>query len=472
MADWGMFFAGAPANEPSYKYANAQMNLMNEGLQYQQNSQRMQDDQALRKAMVVNPDGSVDRQATLRNLSGHANPMLAAQLQQQWSKSDLEQAQMKKNMAIADMQMTNEQRAKATQESQDIAKVAPIIRQHPNPPAAWDMSVTQMGYPDLKGKYTPDSLNMYEAQANNWIEMQKAREAQELEKIKAEKGAGIHPALGPDGKPGMFQITGTGEARQIPGLKPIPAASAIMMGANTTLTPEAKAMLVDKYRKTGVLDSDLSARMPGLRAEIINAAAAADKAEGKTTDLAGAKADYASNQSSLKDAQKRHDQLVTFEKTALANSDVFLEKAKNIIDSGSPALNAPLRKVASGAFGSEAQAAANTALQTIVPEFAKINSGSFSGVLSDHARQEASKLLPESATLGQYIAAINVLKQDAANRHHFMDQTISDIKGRISGKPNGSSPSMAIPVSDKASYDAVPSGSYYRAKDGSIGRKP
>ena len=106
------------------------------------------------------------------------------------------------------------------------------------------------------------------------------------------------------------------------------------------------------------------------------------------SNLADIKAGRKADQKSLGELQSMRDKLVTFERTALANADVFMATAQKIKDSGSPWMNKPIRELASGAFGSEAQAAANTALQTIVPEFAKINSGSLNGVLSDNARHE------------------------------------------------------------------------------------
>lgn len=214
-----------------------------------------------------------------------------------------------------------------------------------------------------------------------------------------------------------------------------PNMATIMMGGASSLTPETKDMLVDKYLKTGQLDADISARNPGLRNEILNAAAAKLKASGSTPDLAGAKASYKSDQSSLSNIQKQRDQVVAFESTALKNLGVFEGLAKDLVDTGSPLLNKPIRYLAAQAAGSPGQAAANAALQTVIPEFAKINSGQMGqGALSDSSRHEIANILPESATLGQILAIGKVLRQDASNRHQSLDQQLSEIKGRISGK--------------------------------------
>lgn len=243
-----------------------------------------------------------------------------------------------------------------------------------------------------------------------------------------------HAGIGPDGKPGFFQLDENG---RIPaGWKPTPSASATLMIGGGGLTPEAEAMLVDKYRKTGALDADLG-RNQVLRARIINAAAAADKAEGNTTDLAQNKQTYAADKESLKKIQANRDMLVSFESTALKNLGVFEAAAKKVIDSGSPLLNKPLRAFAGAAAGSPEQAVYTAARQIVIPEFAKINSGSLNGVLSDSARHEVAALIPENATLGQIMATANLLKTDAHNRRTSMDDMIKEIKGR--GKGGGES---------------------------------
>ena len=164
--------------------------------------------------------------------------------------------------------------------------------------------------------------------------------------------------------------------------------------------------------------------------------------------MAEGTAEYAANKNSLQGIQKQFDQVSAFENTAGKNLDVFLNQAKKVVDSGSPWINKPLRSVASGALGSEDQAAFNAARQTAVTEIAKVlsSANAGSGVLSDSARQEVEGLIGPNASLKQIVSAANVLKKDMANRHQSYQDQIADIQGRIGGKkaapPAGATPSQ------------------------------
>jgi hypothetical protein len=249
---------------------------------------------------------------------------------------------------------------------------------------------------------------------------------------------------------------------------------AMMMSGANGLSPQALDMLANLgVQKGEVPQMGMGAAGTAQRVKIANRMAQMGQ-DGVLPDLGVAGASYKADAGSLAQMQKNRDQIINFERTAGANLDQFLSLAKKMPDMGSQWANKPLRELASGAFGSEAQAAAKTALTVVRPEYAKINQGALNGVLSDSARKEVEATMPDDATYGQFLAAAKVLKQDVANRHQFFDQGINEIKSRIgtsTSKP-GMTSATAIPVTDEASYNAVPSGSFYKAKDGSIGRKP
>lgn len=152
--------------------------------------------------------------------------------------------------------------------------------------------------------------------------------------------------------------------------------------------------------------------------------------------MAEGTAEYAANKTSLQSIQKQFDQVSAFENTAGKNLDVFLKQAGKVVDSGSPWINKPLRSVASGALGSEDQAAFNAARQTALTEIAKVltSANAGSGVLSDSARHEVEGLIGPDASLKQIVSAANILKQDMANRHQSYRDQISDIHSRLGGK--------------------------------------
>lgn len=154
------------------------------------------------------------------------------------------------------------------------------------------------------------------------------------------------------------------------------------------------------------------------------------------TTIAANKADYGADVGSLKKLQAQRDAVGAFEQTATKNLDLFLSTAKNVMDTGSPLVNLPLRMAAGKLTGSPDQAAYNAARQVAINEVAKVTSNpNLSGTLSDAARKEVEAFNPDSATLAQTYRVAQVLKQDMANRRQELDRGITEIKGRISGKP-------------------------------------
>lgn len=244
-----------------------------------------------------------------------------------------------------------------------------------------------------------------------------------------------------------------------------------LAGGGLTLTPDALDMLAKQGLTKGeVPNMGMGTAGTAQRVKIANRMAQMGE-DGTLPDLGVKGATYKADAASLSQMQRNRDQIISFERTANANLDQFLSLAAKMPDSGSAWLNTPLRDMMHG-MGDVAQAAAQTGLTVLRPEYAKINQGSLNGVLSDSARKEVEKTMPDNATFGQYLAAAKVLKQDAANRHKFFDEAIEEIKGRIGvGKP-GSSKANPVAVADEAAYNALAPGSWYKAKDGSIGRKP
>lgn len=158
-------------------------------------------------------------------------------------------------------------------------------------------------------------------------------------------------------------------------------------------------------------------------------------------------ATYSANKKSLDGLQKQSDAVSAFENTAGKNLDIFLDQAKNVIDSGSPLINKPIRSLAAQLAGSKDQTAFNTARTTALTEIAKVlNSPTGSGVLSDSARHEVEGLIGKDATLKQIYSAASILKQDMANRHQSYSEQIDDIKSRLSPKKGGPQAQPAISV--------------------------
>ena len=195
------------------------------------------------------------------------------------------------------------------------------------------------------------------------------------------------------------------------------------------LTPEAQAMLAQQLATTGTMPA--LGMGAGGRIAVANAAARIYPG----ANIGGAKADFQSNQASLVNLQKMSDGVRAFENTAIKNSNVMLNVMAKVPDSGAAWFNKPMRSVSLSGLGSADVAAFNAARRTVIPEFARILSNpTMAGQLSDDARHEIEGMVRGDYTLGQMMATIDILKQDAVNRRDSYDQQLAEVRDRIKGE--------------------------------------
>lgn len=216
---------------------------------------------------------------------------------------------------------------------------------------------------------------------------------------------------------------------------------------NSGLSQDAISMAAQQYIQTGILPA-LGNGGAAIKGAILNKAAEMAKANGQDgLAITLNKAAFAADKESLSNLQKNLDATTAFEGTAKKNLDLFLDKAKLAIDTGSPLANKVFRGGARAVTGSDAQAAMDAARVTAFTEIAKVlNNPTSSGVLSDSARTEAEKVLNGDYTLPQLVAAGNVLKQDMNNRRTEYQNQVNVIKGRISGKGDTQAASSGFSV--------------------------
>ncbi len=203
-----------------------------------------------------------------------------------------------------------------------------------------------------------------------------------------------------------------------------------------SLTPEAKTKMAEMFAQTGVLPNLGMGKAAGaMRSEILNMAAK----NFPNVDFASSKAAFQANSSSLRNLQGLSDRVDAFENTAGKNIDIFLKAAKDVVDTGNPMLNKPVRAIAD-AFGSEKMAAFKAARETALTESAKVLESPTGGSsLSMSGRNAVKTLSDENATLGQQVAAMKVLRQDMANRKQANQEEIKAIKDRIGGGTSSTS---------------------------------
>lgn len=208
------------------------------------------------------------------------------------------------------------------------------------------------------------------------------------------------------------------------------------------LTPEAKGKMAEMFASTGVLPNlGMGKAAAQNRSDIINMAAE----KFPNVDFATNKASFQANTASLKKLQSQADQTDAFENTAGKNIDVFLSAAKDIVDTGSPLLNRPVRAIADSVFGSEKMAAFKTARETALTEAAKVlESPQGGGALTVSGREAVKTLSDSNATLGAQVQAMKILRQDMANRKQSNVEQIKAITDRIGqANPNNPPPAAA-----------------------------
>lgn len=205
------------------------------------------------------------------------------------------------------------------------------------------------------------------------------------------------------------------------------------------LSPEAIALTAKQFAMTGQLPPmGMGKQGAKVRTDIINAAAK----EYAGLDLASQKAAYEGLKESQKKLEVQRQSVGAFESTAIKNLKVFLDAADKIPDTGMPFLNTPLRKLDERLLGDPKMSAYNTALRTVIPEFAKILSNpSLSGHLSDSARKEIEDVVQGGgATMKQLKAIASTLVTDAENRRSSLDEQIAGVQKLIAGPPAGTKP--------------------------------
>lgn len=202
------------------------------------------------------------------------------------------------------------------------------------------------------------------------------------------------------------------------------------------LTPEALDMVANQFAMTGqMVPMGMGKQATGMRTKIYNRAAEIYSG----LNLADQAAAFKANQAALTRLTQQAAAIEAFESTAVKNLQVMIEQAKNIVDTGSPLLNRPLRTIDEKALGSPQMAAFNTARRVVVPEFARIIANpNLTGVLSNQARNEIDELMRGDATMNQILATSRILMRDANNRKTALKDEIDAIRKRIATPPAGS----------------------------------
>jgi len=242
------------------------------------------------------------------------------------------------------------------------------------------------------------------------------------------------------------------KAKQAP-LAQINVANAAGGGLSSTAQDQA----AEKYWQTGQLPPTARGVAGLAQNRAIMNRAAELHPEG---NLAANSAEYHANSASLNKLQTNFDQVNAFENTAIKNLDQVARTGALVPDLGTRFANVPVRKITGDMLGTKEMAQFRTALLTAQAESAKVlNSANAQGILTNEARKEAQNVLDGNLPFPAMLASINQLKTDFGNRHQSYLEQIADIKSRISGKPNSTTPSTT-----PAGYKPLPSYKDWDAK--------
>lgn len=206
---------------------------------------------------------------------------------------------------------------------------------------------------------------------------------------------------------------------------------------------------IDKYAEKLAVTGEMPAGKWGKASAAVTSAISNRMTElYPDANLSENKAGYVSNMNSMRTMQKTADSIDTFEGTALKNADMMLEKAKGLIDTGSPFFNKPVRGFMNKFAGDPKVAEFNAARQVAVQEIGKILGGAVAGgVVTDSQRHEVEGLISGDMTIPQMEATLQTLKADMSNRKAATAAGLEAIKGRMTAKKAAAQPPVPPPAS-------------------------
>lgn len=246
-----------------YALQNAQQQGQLQSMQIQQQTNAMQREAEYRQGLMEAGGDPAKIQALL-NRTGKFKEG------QEYAKSLKDTEAAKVGLQNEYLKLAQNERNELSDMVNSVGAAAAAVSQIKDPAQKWQK--WQETLPALAQQYAPtptDSPRMQQIKANRIAMMQQesrrlmAMQApDDLDKVLAEhlndsktkadwlkeaeqeranaRVTGFHPAIGPDGRPGIFQATAGGDVRQVPGLKPIPPAPG-GHGAGNSIMPSGSS---------------------------------------------------------------------------------------------------------------------------------------------------------------------------------------------------------------------------------------
>ena len=256
------------------------------------------------------------------------------------------------------------------------------------------------------------------------------------------------PAFGPlQQGPGGLQQTDATSGRVAFAPKPPAAAAAAVVASG--ISDDAITNAATRYRATGTMPPmGMGTTGALIRAKILNKAAEQAKLDGNTPESEALRTQTSkANQQALGQLVKQQNLVIAFEKNAVRNADLVLEKSAGVDRLGSPAIDRWIQAGKKSLAGDVSVAELDTAMRTFVNEYARVTTSvTGGGITSDTARREIEELLRSAMTKDQVIGVVNLMKREMNNRKLAYEDQVKELTG-----------SMAInPTPQRRSTDAAP----------------
>ena len=212
----------------------------------------------------------------------------------------------------------------------------------------------------------------------------------------------------------------------------------------TNFTPDAIEQAAGRYAIDGSLPPNLGRGVQGTvnTAAILNRAAQIAKEGGDAPEEARIRqiAGRASTQA-LGQLVKQKNLILAFEKNALLNADLVLDRSEKVDRMGSPAIDRWIMSGKKNIVGDSSVAELDAAMRTFVNEYARITTSvTGGGVTSDTARREIDELLKSAHTKEQVRNVVKLMKQEMENRRIGYEQQEESLKKSFA-KPAAPTPS-------------------------------
>lgn len=228
--------------------------------------------------------------------------------------------------------------------------------------------------------------------------------------------------------------------------------------ATVNLTPEGLNLAAESFKTKGQMIPGLS-RSPQTAGNIVNQAALLGSNGGNSpADIMQGQQDYKANQVGLSALVKQQQMVGAFEKTAIKNLDLALERGSKVDRTGSPLINKGIIAFNQGVRGDPETASFVNALIAARTEYAKVLSGATGAQgITDSARHEAEDLFSKATSQETLGAVIATAKQEMANRMSSFDEQKAELQ-----RSKGSGEKKLSP----AEAAKLPSGAHFVGEDG------